>query len=94
MVGRRPMGGYLIVQRCAVALQSEVDAFERIRLNLLDQAPGRYALVKGCNLVDTFGSEAEAIREGYRRFGIEAFLVKHVVVADVPLNFTSFNLGM
>ena len=77
-----------------ITLQTELDVFERLRLSLLDRAPGKYALVKGSELVDTFGSEAEAIREGYRRFVNEAFLVKHIVVADVPINFTSFNLGM
>ena len=39
---------------------------------LLDRAPGKYALVKGRDLVDTFESELEAIRDGYRRFGNEA----------------------
>jgi hypothetical protein len=75
-------------------LQAELEVFERLRLSLLDRAAGKYALVKGSELVDTFGREAEAIRDGYRRFGNEAFLVKHIVVADVPLNFASFNLGM
>jgi hypothetical protein len=77
-----------------IALQTEVEVFERLRLSLLDRAAGKYALVKGSDLVDTIGTEAQAIREGYRRFGNEAFLVKHIVVADVPLNFTSFNLGI
>jgi hypothetical protein len=78
----------------AIALQTEVEVFERLRLSLLDRAAGKYALVKGSDLVGTFGSEAEAIRDGYRRFGNEAFLVKHIVVADVPMNFTLFNLGI
>jgi len=79
---------------CTITLQTELDVFERLRLSLLDRAPGKYALVKGSDLVDTFGSEAEAIREGYRRFGNEPFLVKHIVEADVPLNFASFNWGL
>jgi hypothetical protein len=77
-----------------ITLHTELDVFERLRLSLLKRAPGKYALVKGDDLVGTFGSEAEAIREGYRRFGNEPFLVKHIVEADVPLNFTSFNLGI
>jgi hypothetical protein len=77
-----------------IMLQTELDAFERLRMTLVDRAPGKYALVKGPDLVDTFSSELEAIREGYRRFGNEPFLVKHIVEADVPMNFTSFNLGM
>jgi hypothetical protein len=75
-------------------LQTEIDVFEQIRLSLLERAPGKYALVKGRDLIDTFSSETAAIREGYRRFGNEPFLVKHIVEADIPLNFTSFNLGM
>ncbi len=77
-----------------IELQTELEVFDRLRLSLLDRAAGKYALVKGDDLVDVFGNETEAIREGYRRFGNEAFLVKHIVEADVPLNFTSFNLGM
>lgn len=77
-----------------LTLQTELDAFERLRMTLLDRSPGNYALVKGNTLVDTFSSEAAAIREGYRRFGNNPFLVKRIVVADVPMNFTSFNLGM
>jgi hypothetical protein len=77
-----------------ITLHTELDVFERLRLSLLKRAPGKYALVKGNDLVGTFGSEAEAIREGYLRFGNEPFLVKHIVEADVPLNFTSFNLGI
>jgi hypothetical protein len=72
-----------------IELQTELDVFERLRLSLLDRAVGKYALVEGSDLVDIFGSEAEAIRDGYRQFGNEAFLVKHIVVADVPMFFTS-----
>ncbi len=77
-----------------MTLQTELEVFERLRLSLFDRAPGKYALVRGSDLVDTLGSEAEAILEGYRRFGNEAFLVKRIAVADVPMNFPSFNLGM
>ncbi len=72
-----------------IELQTALDVFERLRLSLLDRAAGKYALVKGSDLVDVFGTEAEAIRDGYRRFGNEAFLVKHIVEADVPMLFAS-----
>ncbi len=72
-----------------IELQTELEVFERLRLSLLDRAAGKYALVKGSELVGTFGGEAEAIRDGYRRFGNEAFLVKQIVLADVPMIFTS-----
>ena len=75
-------------------LQQELEFFERQRLELLARAPGKYALVKGAELIGIFDSELEAIRAGYRQIGNEAFLVKHIVEADVPFTFTSFNLGV
>jgi len=73
---------------------TELDFFENHRMELLERAAGKYALVKGTTLIDVFETELEAIRAGYQQFGNEAFLVKHIVQADVPLKFTSFNLGV
>jgi hypothetical protein len=78
----------------AIVLRPELEFFEQHRLELLDRAAGKYALVKGSELIDVFETELEAIRAGYQRFGNEAFLVKHIVEADLPLTFTSFNLGV
>jgi len=75
-------------------LQQELDFFEQQRVELFTRAPGKYALVKGAQLIGIFDTELEAIRAGYQRIGNEAFLVKHIVEADVPLYFTSFNLGI
>jgi hypothetical protein len=72
-------------------LQTELDTFESLRMSLLDRAAGKYALVKETDLVDTFETELDAIREGYRRFGNTPFLVKHIVVADVPIMVASFS---
>jgi hypothetical protein len=78
----------------APVLQRELDFFEQQRLQLFAHAPGKNALVKGAELVGIFDTELEAIRAGYQKIGNEAFLVKHIVEADVPLTFTSFNLGI
>jgi len=78
----------------AITLQSELDFFENHRLELVDRASGKYALVKGSELVGVFETETEAIRAGYQRFANDGFLVKQIVEADVPLKFTSFDLGV
>jgi hypothetical protein len=77
----------------APALQHELRYFERHRLDLLARAPGKYALIKGSELAGTYDSESEAVGAGYRRFGNEPFLVKHIVEADLTLTFATFNLG-
>lgn len=43
---------------------------------------GRWALVKGDTVVDTFGVEVDAIRQGYRNFGVGPFLVKQILPID------------
>lgn len=75
-------------------LQQELEFFDRQRLELLSRAPGKYALIKGSELIGIFDTEIEAARAGYRQIGNEPFLIKHIVEADLPLIFTSFNLGV
>jgi hypothetical protein len=75
-------------------LQQEQDYFEQRRMELFDQAPGKYALIKGAEVLGVFDSEIEAAGAGYRQIGNEPFLAKHIVEADVPLVFTTFNLGV
>jgi hypothetical protein len=75
-------------------LQTELDFFERRRLDLLREAPGRYVLVKEAQLLGVYDSELEALRSGFKRLGRQAFLVKQIVQADVPITFSTFNLGV
>ena len=75
-------------------LHQELEFFESQRLDLMARAPGKYALVKDAKLLGIFETELDAVRAGYRQVGNEPFLVKHIVEADVPLVFTTFNLGV
>jgi hypothetical protein len=60
----------------------------------MDDAPGKFALIKGSSLIGIFDSETAAIRHGYQTLGNVPFLVKKVTEVDIPLNFTSFNVGV
>jgi hypothetical protein len=77
-----------------IELRTELDFFERQRLELFRKAPGKYALLKRAEVLGIYDSELEAVRAGFKRLGNEAFLVKQIVEADVPLTFTTFNLGV
>ena len=76
------------------SLQTELNLFAEKLPELLRQAEGKFALIKGRELLGIYDTELAAVRAGYERLGNEAFLVKRVVEAEVPLNFTSFNLGV
>jgi hypothetical protein len=78
----------------ASLLDTEVEFFASHLPAWLADAEGKFALVKGSQLIGFYDSELDAVRAGYQRFGNEAFLVKHIVEAEVPLSFTSFNLGI
>ena len=75
-------------------LDKELEYFDQHRTELLGRAKGKFALIKNEELVDIFDSQVDAIRTGYRKFGHVPFLVKQIVAVDVPLNFTSFNIGV
>lgn len=75
-------------------LETELRYFSEHRGDLLKAAAGQFALVKGDTLIGTFNSETEAIRNGYETLGNVPFLVKKITETDIPLSFTSFNLGV
>lgn len=75
-------------------LDLEVRYFNEHRGELLATSAGKFALVKGEALIGIFDSETAAIRHGYQTLGNVPFLVKQVTEADIPLTFTSFNLGV
>jgi hypothetical protein len=74
-------------------LEVEMRFFNEHRAELLREAAGKFALVKGDTLLGTFDSETAAIRHGYETLGNVSFLVKEVTEADIPLNF-ALHLGV
>ena len=75
-------------------LDLELRFFNAHRSELLQQAEGKFALIKGDTLLGTFENEAIAIRRGYQVLGNVPFLVKKITQVDIPQNFSSFNLGL
>ena len=82
------------VVHMAQALQKELETYEAHKDELVSKAKGKFALIKGQDVVDVFDTAADAIRQGYERFGNVAFLVKEIVEIEVPQNFTSNLLGI
>jgi len=75
-------------------LEAELHYFNEHRAELFGKSPGKFALIKGESLIGIFETEAAAIRHGYETLGNVPFLVQQVTEADIPLVFTSFNLGV
>jgi hypothetical protein len=66
-------------------LKKELETYERTREQLLATHRGEFVLIHGCDVIGCFGSEREAIGEGYRRLGHVPFLVKEIRESDEPV---------
>jgi hypothetical protein len=61
-----------------MALEKELETY-RLKLPELKAQEGKYALVQGDDVVDTFNSYEDAMKEGYAKFGLDSeFLVKQI----------------
>lgn len=79
----------MVIRDVVQALTAELETFQRHKESLLRESYDKYVLIHQEELAGTFDTEADAINEGYRRFGNVPFLVKQVCPADKPLNFVS-----
>jgi hypothetical protein len=60
-----------------MALEKELETYKN-KLPELKQYEGKYVLIHGEEVIDTFTSYEDAIKEGYQRFKLEPFLVKQI----------------
>lgn len=63
-----------------MALEHELDTYRR-KLPELKGSEGKFALVQG-EAVDVFTSYEDALKEGYRRFGLTPFLIKQIEAVE------------
>jgi len=71
-----------------MSLEQELHTFHEQKEHLLEKYKDRYVLIKGDDIIADFESRGDALREGYKRFGHEAFLVKKVEEVE-QVNFFS-----
>ncbi len=67
-----------------MALEEEMRTYEAKRAEL-HQHEGKFVLIRGAEVVDLFSAYEDAIKDGYRRFGVDTpFLVKQVCSLPWP----------
>lgn len=70
-------------------LKTEIETYNKLKDELISKSAGKFVLIKGDKLIDTFESQADAINAGYKQFGNVPFLVRLIQEFDTPINFTS-----
>lgn len=63
------------------ALQREIETFNRLLPKLLPQV-GKFALIKGDDMIDTFDTYSDAMKRGYNEFKLDPFMVKLIAPAE------------
>ena len=63
------------------SLNKEIETYNRLLPSLLPQV-GKFALIKGDSLIDTFDTYSDAMKRGYTEFKLEPFMVKQIAPAE------------
>jgi hypothetical protein len=74
-------------ERDNMQLEQELATYREKLLELL-QHEGRYVLIHRNDVIDTFSSYEDALRQGYRQCGLQPFLVKQIRRIE-PIHYIS-----
>ena len=75
-------------------LQEERAFFDANRDKLLKDHLGKFALIKGSELIGTFDTDDNAYTEGVERFGNASFLVRKIEERDPTAQFPALVFGL
>ena len=78
--------GLGLERRSAVATKELWEAFQHALPDLLANPENvdKYALIHGGKVDSLYSTKEEGHEAGYEKFGIEPFLVQHVVQKEIP----------
>jgi len=70
-----------------MALEKELETY-KTKLPELKALEGKFVLIHGENIVDTFASYEDALKQGYKQFGTKPFLVKQILAIEPVFHFS------
>jgi len=78
----------------AGVLKEELEAYERMRGELLEKYRGRVVAIKDGELVGVYDSEEEAFRDIVEKYGLVPALIKRVTEKEKPEEMPSYTYGL
>ena len=70
-------------------LKKEMELYEKHKNELLAEGEGKFVVIKGSEILKFFGTEEDALKEGYSKFGsADPFLVKKVCAIEQVCYFS------
>jgi hypothetical protein len=73
--------------RNTMSLEKEIATYNA-NLPELRQHEGKFVLIHGDDVIDLFSSYDDALKEGYKRFGVRSFMVKQIHSVEPVYYFT------
>ncbi len=64
-----------------MALEKELETYHQ-KLAELKEHEGKFVLIKDGKVIDVFGTYEDALKEGYKQFQLEPFLVKQIQTVE------------
>ncbi len=64
-----------------MSLESEMRTY-LAHLPNLRADEGKYVLIKGDHVIDTFAAYEDALKRGYQEFGLQPFMVKRIAIHE------------
>lgn len=81
-------------ENAAQTLQEELTYFQGNLERLMVAHKGKYALIKGSELIGTFDTEENAYEAGIARFGNTPFLIREVTDTEPTARFPALTVGL
>ena len=75
-------------------LEQELEYYESIKETLLKHYKGKFALIKGQELIGTFDTDRQVYTEGVERFGSEEFLARPITEEESVAKYPALTLGL
>jgi hypothetical protein len=78
----------LVRNRWIMALEKELETYKRELPTLAASSAGKFVLIQDSQVMGVFDTYADALKEGYEKFGLTPFLVKQINALEKVHYFT------
>ena len=75
-------------------LEKEITYYLSRKDEFVNDHFGKFVLIKGDKLIGVFNSHTEALSEAARKFGLDSYLIKQILVNDEDIEVPALTLGL
>jgi hypothetical protein len=77
-----------------MALEIEIERYKELLPELLPSSEGKFAVIKGRDLIGVFDDMDEGYRAALDKYGVTHFLLRPIRAVEPMLDLTNLHLGL